>query len=385
MSDDARAKNAKDEISQDKYSLQGERGGGTFAAPELPYRPRDPKTYKPKIGMIGCGGITAAHLKAYKQAGYHIVALCDADLSRAEGRRAEFYPEASITADYREILGRDDIEVVDIATHPKERLPLVEAAIKARKHILSQKPFALDLDAGERLADLADAKGVKLAVNQNGRWSPHLSYMREAVKAGVIGDLISAHIAIHWNHTWIKGSPFEQIHDVIFYDFAIHWFDFVTTLLQASGRKAMRVQASRSYAFGQTIKPPMLAQTIMEFGGGQASLIFDAHLMHGAQDSTYIGGTDGSLISIGPNLGEQTVTLHTAAGTATPELVGTWFNDGFHGTMGELLSAIEENRTPTNNARENLKSLELCFAAIAAASGGAATVPGEVRRLAPTP
>ena len=357
------------------YALTGNRVVENFAAPNLPYRPRDPKHYRPKIGMIGCGGITAAHLKAYTKAGYNVVALCDLNLPRAEARRAEFYPDASVTTDHQDILRRDDIEVVDIATHPKERLPLVEAAINAGKHILSQKPFALDLDAGERLADLADAKGVKLAVNQNGRWSPHLSYLREAVKAGVIGDLLSAHVAIHWNHTWVKGSPFEEIHDVILYDFAIHWFDFVTTLLQASGRTATRVQASRSYAFGQTIKPPMLAQTIIEFDGGQASLIFDAHLMHGARDTTYIGGTEGSLISVGPNLGEQTITLATAAGTASPNLAGTWFNDGFQGTMGELLCAVEEKRTPTNNARDNRKSLELCFAAIAAATDGAAKIP----------
>ncbi len=366
---------------KDDYALKGRSTGGVFAAPELPYLPRDPKGYRPRIALIGCGGITAAHLSAYSGAGYQVVALCDANLARAESRRAEFYPDAITTAEADEILCRDDIEVVDIATHPADRLPLIEAALNARKHVLSQKPFVLNLDDGERLCDLADKKGVKLAVNQNGRWAPHLSYMREAVKAGVIGDLVSAHISIHWDHTWVKGTAFENIHDVVLYDFAIHWFDFVTTLLQSSGRKANRIQASRSYAQGQNIKPPMLAQCILEFDGGQASLIFDAPLLYGAQDATYIGGSQGSLISVGPNLGEQSVTLHTAEGTATPELTGTWFNDGFHGTMGELLCAIEEDRIPTNNARENLQSLALCFAAISAANEGIGKVPGAVRTI----
>ena len=54
-------------------------------------------------------------------------------------------------------LARDDIDVVDITTHPAERPPLIETALTAGKHVLSQKPFVLDLDVGRRLADLADA------------------------------------------------------------------------------------------------------------------------------------------------------------------------------------------------------------------------------------
>ena len=51
--------------------------------------------------------------------------------------------------------------------------------------------------------------------------------------------------------------------------------------------------------------------------------------------------------------------------------------------MGELLCAIEEGREPTNSARNNLKSLALCFAVIAAANDGTAKVPGDVRELPP--
>ncbi len=92
-------------------------------------------------------------------------------------------------------------------------------------------------------------------------------------------------------------------------------------------------------------------------------------------------GTLGSLTSAGPNLGEQTVTLTTAEGAASPVLEGTWFNDGFRGAMGELLCAIEEDREPENSARGNLRSLALCFAAIASAREGREVRLGEARRL----
>jgi predicted dehydrogenase len=78
---------------------------------------------------------------------------------------------------------------------------------------------------GEDLVKLAEDRGVKLAVNQNGRWAPHKAWMREAVRAGLIGDVISAHVSLHWNHGWTAGTPFDEIEDLVLYDFGVHWFD----------------------------------------------------------------------------------------------------------------------------------------------------------------
>ena len=69
---------------------------------------------------------------------------------------------------------------------------------------------------------------------------------------------------------------------------------------------------------------------------------------------------------------------------ARPRLKGAWFPDGFHGTMAELLSAIDEKREPANSARSNLPSLALCFAAVASAERGEPARPGSVRQL-PSP
>ncbi|MDF2440083.1 MAG: hypothetical protein JWN98_1067 [Abditibacteriota bacterium] len=376
-----KASNTANKTTDDKYALTSQAAGKT-KAPALSYQPRDPKQYRPNIALIGCGGITEHHLRAYKAAGYDVVALCDCIEENARRRAQEFYPDARIYTDAQQVFRRDDIEVVDIATHPPERLPLLREALKARKHVLSQKPFVLDLETGEKLVALAEKQNVKLAVNQNGRWAPHFSYIREAVREGVLGDLISVHAQVHWDHSWVVNTPFNDIEELVFYDFAIHWFDFAASLLSANGdRRATRVQAAKSRAIGQTARPPLLAQTIIEFEGGQASLIFDAGVPFGADDHTYVAGTRGTISSHGPDLGAQKLTLTTADGNATPRLRGSWFLDGFHGTMAELLCAIEEDREPQNSARHNLNSLALCFAAIAAAVDGEAKVPGEVRKL----
>lgn len=372
MSEDARK-----EVNSADYALTAT-AAQRIDAPDLPYPPRDPKSYRPRIALVGAGGITAAHLTPYKQAGYDVVAICDIDRARAEARSAEFFPDAMVTTDVADVLDDESIEVLDIATHPGHRVDLIERALNAGRHVLSQKPFVLDLDTGERLAKLADDKGVKLAINQNGRWAPHLAYMREAVKAGLIGDLASAHVSIHWDHTWTRGTPFEDIDDLIFYDFAIHWFDFVTSV---ASKRIKRVYATRAHSVDQGVRPPLFAQALVELEDGQASLVFDGAARFGPVDTTYIAGSEGTLSSTGPNLGEQRVKLVTAEGEGEPALEGTWFNDGFHGAMGELLCAIEEDRMPINNAHENLTSLALCFAAIESAHTGQPVDVGSVRQL----
>lgn len=349
-----------------------------IAAPELPYLPPKPASYRPRIGLIGAGGIAAAHLDAYRTAGWEVAAICNRTRDKAEARAAEFFPNALVSDDAADILGDASIDVVDITPHPADRLPLIRAALDAGKHVLSQKPFVLDLDEGERLADLAEARGRKLAVNQNGRWAPHLAWMREAVRAGHIGTLISCHASLHWNHGWIAGTPFERIEDLILYDFGIHWFDFVSSLV---GDRAEAVFASAAHATGQSAKVPLLAEVVIRMRDGQASLIFDGAVPNGPRDTTYVAGTRGSLQSDGPDLGQQTVTLTTEAGRARPVLAGRWFNDGFAGAMGALLVAIETGTEPANGARDNLKSLAMAFAAIASRRTGQVVPIGSIRRI----
>lgn len=362
----------------DDYGLTKIAESQAVAAPELPYLPPAPQR-EHAIGLVGCGGIAAQHLSAYRAAGYRVAALCDRNDHKVRDRQAQYAPDAFVTTDYRELLRRDDVEVVDITPHPHDRGPIVRAALEAGKHVLSQKPFVTDLDEGERLCELAERRGLKLAVNQNGRWAPHFSYMRHAVAAGLLGELASAHLSVHWDHTWIIGTAFEDMHDLVLYDFAVHWFDIVTAFFGA--RDARRVFAASARAAGQRARPPMLAGALIEYDGGQATISFNAEVVHGQQDRTFLAGSLGSALSVGPSLSEQAVTLSTAAGHAAPALQGTWFREGFHGTMAELLCAIEDGREPANGARENLRSLALAFAAIQSSHTGQPQTPGTIRTL----
>ena len=361
----------------DAYSLKSA-PAAEIAAPELPYRPPLPRAYRPRIALVGAGGISAAHLDAYRAAGFDVAVICSRTRANAEKRRDAYFPEAEATDDVQGTLVRDDIAVVDLTPHPAERLPLIETALRAGKHVLSQKPFVLDLDDGARLADLAEEKGVVLAVNQNGRWAPHFSWMREAVRAGLIGDIQSCHLSVHWDNSWIAGTPFEAIDDLVLSDFAVHWFDFLTSLI---GGRATSVFATVARAAGQSIRPPLLAQALVAFEGGQAALLFDAATRFGSEDRSIVTGSKGTVASRGPDLGNQQVALATAEGVARPQLDGSWFKEGFVGTMGALLKAVEDGRQPLNHARGNLDALALVFAAIASARRRMPVASGTVRSL----
>lgn len=365
-------------MSEPNYDLQSSMPG-ECPAPELPYRPRFPEHYRPRIGLIGCGGITKTHLAAYREAGWDVAAFCDVNEAAAVARKQEFYPDADVYVRSDDLLARKDVEVVDIALQPEPRPAVIEAALRAGKHVLSQKPFVLDLDVGERLADLADACGCKLAVNQNGRWAPYVSYLRQAIASGLIGKLQSVNMALNWDHTWTKGLAVEKIHHMILYDFAIHWFDMVACFF-ADRHPAMAFARVES-APDQEVAPPLLVQAIIGYDHGAASLMFDARSKFDCAENITITGSEGTLRARGEICAAHDLTLTTKRGIARIPLEGKWFSEGFRGTMGELLLAIEEDREPANSARNNLMGLALCFAAIRAADTGQPQAPGSIRKI----
>jgi len=347
-------------------------------APELPYAPpaieRDVK-----IALIGCGGIASTHLAAYQSRGWKVVAFCDIDKNRAQSRADQFFPDALVTDNPEDIFALSGLDAIDIATHTRHRPPLLRRAIECGHHVLSQKPFVTDITIGEELVAMAKDKGVMLCVNQNGRFAPHFSYIRELVTSGTLGSITGIHTQLHWTHTWIAGTPFAQMRDIVLYDFAIHWFDFVASLLPTD--LDATVTAFRGAPRVDLGLPALEATAVVEWSGGRATLSFDAGCLYGSGDSTTVIGTDGTVTSTGPDGGTQEVTLNLAAGKAKPELIGKWFNDGFAGTMAELLDSATTGRQARNDAEGNLRSLKLCFAAIESADTGKPVKVGTVLRV----
>lgn len=348
------------------------------SAPPLPR----PRRYRPKIGLIGCGNIATTHLEAYRADDWDVVALCDARAEAALRQSAAFYPESRIHTDYRSMLDDPTIDVIDVALHPEHRVEVIGDALRAGKHVLSQKPFALDLATAKRLVAQAESEGVHLAVNQNARWAPYLHYLRALCEHGHLGTLQSAIVHINWDHTWIRGMDFEKIHHIVLFDFAIHWIDFIR--LCFGPQAARSVFASARPALQSTVKPPLAAVSTITFGNGVASLLFDGNAAPGAGESITLIGDKGTARASGPLHAADSIEVTTAFGQTRPVLAGRWYREGFRGAMGELLCAIEEERPPTNSAADNLRTLKLLFALVDSADSGEARRPGEVACVGPT-
>src|SRR5690606_9085344 len=113
--------------------------------------------------------------------------------------------------------------------------------------------------------------------------------------------------------------------------------------------KAKGVYASVVKYNEQKFSPPALASCIIDYEESQVRMAFNAHTLLGEEDTTTIVGTKGTLRSRGPGLNDQPLMeVFTEEGQVKVPLEGSWFGNGFKGTMGELLCAIEEKRDPYN-------------------------------------
>ena len=335
--------------------------------PDVDYRPPRLGANRPSVGLIGCGGISRSHLRAYRGIGLDVAALCDLDPRLAERRRREYYPEAAVYADVEQLLS-SGIEVVDVATRPAERVAIIEQAVAAGCHVLSQKPFATDLATARRLVAAAEARGIRLAVNQNGRWAPHWSYARRLIAAGALGAVRSVNLDFHWH--W-KPRHTEDLDEraaagFLLLDYGIHLFDFVHCLVGAAQPRVVATVVSRERTLGGG-SVPGLASTIFDFGESQATVSMNATAEGFFGHGTRIVAERGVISAVRDTPRSQSVVVRTGTGDYSPRLEGAWMPDGFIGAMTEFLAAIEEDREPEHSGRDNLVTLDLTLQAIAAA------------------
>ena len=130
------------------------------------YRPKPPSGRHYRIGLIGCGGVAnGAHLPAYRDFGYEVVACSDIDPGAVEATQTRWGIEAAGT-DPRVVLENDQVEVIDLAVHPHARLELWPGLLEAGKPILSQKPFAMTWEDAAWMSNSARDAGVTLMINQ---------------------------------------------------------------------------------------------------------------------------------------------------------------------------------------------------------------------------
>ncbi len=338
------------------------------------YQPRYPEDYRPGIGIIGCGGIVrGGHLPAYQKYGVNVVGVYDIS-PEAMAEVQKKFSVKHIFHSLDELLEHPEIAVVDIATHPAERVALIRQALAAGKHVLSQKPFAPDLATAHALVQEAEERGLRLAVNQNGRWSPAWRIATLLVQQGVVGEVLAVTHMFEMNYSWITGTAFDTIPHVAIYDYAIHWIDITRCWLEQKTVASVRAREYRTPNQPVASKAcwGMWAEFVYE--DGTSALLRGINCTPTRQNGHpfWLHGSEGTIR--GSTLGNDFLELERAGVFIRYPLRGGWFPDGFAGTMGELLCAIAEEREPYNSARHNLLTLEMTLAACRSAKENVAAV-----------
>ena len=150
---------------------------------------------KVRIGIIGCGGIAnGKHMPSLKKLpDVEMVAFCDIIVERAEKAAREYGVEgAKVYADYHELLAREDIDVVHVLTPNREHSQITVDALNAGKHVMCEKPMAINSAEAKRMLDAAKATGKKLTIGYQSRFRPDSMYLKSACEAGELGDIYYA-------------------------------------------------------------------------------------------------------------------------------------------------------------------------------------------------
>jgi predicted dehydrogenase len=156
------------------------------------------------VGVVGAGRwASLAHLPGWaRDERCTIVGVCDLDPERAAAA-AERYGAEVATGDYRELLDRSDIDIIDVVTRDSDHFPINRAAIEAGKHVLSEKPVAHDYRDVRQVAELARAKGLKTKVGFTFRYSPAVRYLKDLITQGDLGTPF-IYNAYEQNSQWLN-------------------------------------------------------------------------------------------------------------------------------------------------------------------------------------
>jgi len=143
-----------------------------------------------RAGLIGCGAMSGYHLTALKaQEKVETVALADISEDRLQAVGAQ-WNITSLYRDFQEMLGKESLDIVVIATQaPVHCIATVAAAEAGAKGILCEKPMALDLNEADRMVTACEHRGALLAINHQMRLNPGTLEMQRLVREGAIGHL----------------------------------------------------------------------------------------------------------------------------------------------------------------------------------------------------
>ena len=162
------------------------------------------------IGIIGCGKIAAAHALGYlARPDLAKVVICSDDWSEAAAREmAATVGGADVTNHWQEVLARPDVDVISLCMPHYLHKEIAVTAAKAGKHILVEKPMAMNVAEAKEMVEAAEQAGVVLMTGQNQRFMADHLKVTELLDRDVIGKVVAVRFDCNQflRHMYAEGS-----------------------------------------------------------------------------------------------------------------------------------------------------------------------------------
>ncbi len=207
---------------------------------------------KLNTAVIGCGSISNMHLLPVSEIKFsNLTAVCDIKSERAEAA-AEKYGVRAYT-DYREMMEKEDLDVVHLCLPHYLHTVVAEYAFKKGIHVISEKPMSIRLDDAKHAIDEAQRYGVKYSVIFQCRYKTAPEFVKNNINNGVLGRVLAARSTLTWKRPddyysksdW-KGTWDKEGGGVII-DQAIHSIDLVNWFIDAKPKSVYANIANRNH------------------------------------------------------------------------------------------------------------------------------------------
>jgi predicted dehydrogenase len=318
------------------------------------------------VGVIGTGAIAWKHAQAYKNIGYRITACTDR--TEEKGRKFAEAWGAEFVATPERLSQRADVDFLDLCTFPGYRLAAVELGAKYGKHVLVQKPMAVDLETAAPMIAVARAAGIQLGVVSQHRFDDSTLFLKRALAAGRLGTILQADAYVKWYRTDeyyarpVKGSWAGEGGGALISQ-AIHQVDVLLHLMGAVDE----VFGYWRLGAVHKIESEDLVCAVMHYASGALGVIQAATaIWPGYPERIEIHGTKGSAIVTGDQLttwdvrddeGEPAPLSHQAkSGASDPMAISL---TPFERQLADFGEACKAGRASASSGIDGYRALQL--------------------------
>jgi len=242
--------------------------------------------YAPSVGKLHGLGVEATP-------GLALRAACDVNPERLKQALKDF-PGLKTVESAKDLANDPSVDVVIIATAPNSHANLAVQMMDAGKHVVCEKPLALNLNETAAMVEMADKQNVHLSCHQNRRWDVDYLAIKQALMDGLIGDLFYLETFVGgFNHPCGYWHSHAEISGGLAYDWGAHYLDWIVSLVPARVKTVISTSQKRVW---HDVTNADQERIQIRFAGGQEAEFIHSDIAAVRKPKWYLLGTKGAII-----------------------------------------------------------------------------------------